>query len=71
MGWARIVASGTGSLGFTDDVPAGRSIRMNSEVYRASLSALIQPNVLKQKGWSFIVRKINDHKDAEKETNTF
>ncbi len=44
MAWACMAASGTGSLVFIDDVTADKSSRMNSEVFRAILSAHIQPN---------------------------
>ena len=37
-------ADGTGSLVLSDDVAADRISRMNSEAYRAVLSAQIQPN---------------------------
>ena len=39
-----MAVSGTGSLVFIVDLTAGRSRRMNSEVYRAELSAQIQPD---------------------------
>ncbi len=39
MAWAYMAASGTGSLVFIDDVTADKSSRMNSEVFRAILSA--------------------------------
>ena len=42
-----MAANGTGSLVFTDDVTADRSSRMSSEVYRAKLSAQIQPDAEK------------------------
>ena len=44
MVWACMAANGTGSLVFIDDVTADKSSRMNSEVFRAILSAHIQPN---------------------------
>ncbi len=44
MAWACMAASGTGYLVFIDDVTADKSSRMNSEVFRAILSAHIQPN---------------------------
>ena len=47
MAWTCMAANGTESLVFIDDVTADRSSRMNSEVYRALLSAQIQPNVAK------------------------
>lgn len=37
-------ATETGPLVIIDDVSADRNNRMNSEVYRAMFSALIQPN---------------------------
>ena len=45
-----------------DDVTAERSSRMKSEVYRAELSALIQPNAAKPTGRSFTVQMDNDTK---------
>ena len=39
-----MAANGTESLVLIDDVTAGRSSRMNSEVYRSILSAQIQTN---------------------------
>ena len=42
-----MAANGTGSLVFIDDVTIDRSDRMNSEVYRALLSAQTQPNAEK------------------------
>ena len=45
MAWACMAANGTGSLVFIDDVTADKSSRMNSEVFRAILSAHIQPYV--------------------------
>ena len=48
MAWAYIPAHG--SLVCIDHMTAGRSNRMNSEVYRALLSAQIQPNVAQLMG---------------------
>jgi len=42
-----MAANGTGSLVFIDDVTADRSSRMSFEVFRALLSAQIQPNAAK------------------------
>ena len=39
-----MAANETGSVMFIDTVAADRSSRMNSQVYRAILSAHIQPN---------------------------
>ena len=47
MAWSYMVANGTGSLMFIDNVTADRSSRMISEVYRALLSARIQPEAAK------------------------
>ena len=47
MAWTCMAVNGTRSLVFINDVTADRSNRMNSEVYRALLSALIQPNAAK------------------------
>lgn len=52
-------ANGTGSLVFIDDVTAEKSSRMNSEVFRAILSAQIQPNASKLIGRSFTVQVDN------------
>lgn len=49
-------------LVFTDDVTADRSRKMDSEVYRAILSAHIQPNAKKLKGKRFAVQMDNDSK---------
>lgn len=47
---------------FIDAVTADKSSRMNYEVYRAILSALIQPNALKRIGWYFTLQMDNDPK---------
>ncbi len=39
MTWACMAANGTGSLLFIDDVTADRSSKMNSEVFKAVISA--------------------------------
>ena len=44
MAWACMAANGTGSLVFIDDVTADKRSRMNCEVFRAILTAHIQPN---------------------------
>ena len=44
MFWARMVATGTGSLVFLDDITADNSIRINYVVSRSIYSAQIQPN---------------------------
>ncbi len=62
MAWACMAASGTGSLVFIDDVTADKSSRMNSEVFRAILSAHIQPNASELIGRRFTVQMDNDHK---------
>ena len=62
--WA---CSGTGSLVFVKDVTSDSS-RMNSEVYRAILSAQIQSNAAKLIGQSFTVQMDNDPKHAVKTT---
>ncbi len=51
-----MAASGTGSLVFIDDVTADKSSRMNSEVFRAILSAHIQPNASELIGRRFTVQ---------------
>lgn len=50
MTGACMVASGTGLLVFIDEATADRSSSMNSEVYRAVLSAQLQRNAAKQVG---------------------
>ena len=55
VAWTCIAASGTGSLVFISDVTADRSAKMNSEGYRAIISAHIQPNAKKVIGHSFAV----------------
>ena len=62
MGWACMAANGTGSPLFIDDVTADRAVGMNSEVYRTTLSAHIQPNATKLTGRCFIVQMDNDLK---------
>lgn len=44
MEWECMAAHGTGSLVFIGDVTADKSSRMNSEVFKATLCAHIQPN---------------------------
>ena len=60
MAWTCMAANGTESLVFIDDVTADRSSRMNSEVYRALLSAQIQPNVAKLIRGCFTVQMDNE-----------
>lgn len=48
-----MAASGTGSLVFNYDATADKSSRMDSEVYKALLSAQIQSNDTTPIGWSF------------------
>ncbi len=71
MAWACIAASGTGSLVFIDDVTADKSSRMNSEVFRAILSAHIQPNASELIGRRFTVQMDNDPKHTAKATKEF
>ena len=66
MAWACMAANGTGSLVFIDDVTADKSSRMNSEVFRAILSAHIQPNVSELIGRHFTVQMDNDPKHTAK-----
>ena len=68
MAWACMAASGTGSLIFIDDVTADKSSRMNSEVFRAILSAHIQPNASKLIGRRFTMQMDNDPKHTAKAT---
>ena len=53
---------------FIDDVTAGRSCRMNSQMYRATLSDQIQPNAAKPRGRSFKVQTDNDPQQTVKAT---
>ncbi len=69
--WACMAASGTGSLVFIDDVTADKSSRMNSEVFRAILSAHIQPNASELIGRRFTVQMDNDPKHTAKATKEF
>src|SRR4029434_10164871 len=69
--WACMAANGTGSLVFIDDVTADKSSRMNSEVFRAILSAQIQPNASELIGQRFTVQMDNDPKHTAKATKEF
>ena len=71
MAWACMAANGTGSLIFIDDVTADKSSRMDSEVFRAILSAHIQPNASKLIGRCFTVQMDNDPKHTAKATKEF
>ncbi len=71
MAWACMAACGTGSLVFIDDVTADKSSRMNSEVFRAILSAHIQPNASELIGRCFTVQMDNDPKHTAKATKEF
>ena len=71
MAWACMAANGTGSLVFIDDVTADKSSRMNSEVFRAILSAHIQPNASELIGRRFTVQMDNDLKHTAKATKEF
>ena len=55
-----MAANGKDSLSFIDDATADRSIRMNSEPYRAILSAHIQSNATKVIGCHFTLQLNND-----------
>jgi len=63
-----MTANGTRSLVFIDDLTADQSSRMNSELYRAILSAQIQPNAAKLIGLRFILQMDNDPKHTAKAT---
>ncbi len=71
MAWACMAASGTGSLVFIDDVTADKSRMMNSEVFRAILSAHIQPNASQLIGRRFTVQMDKDPKHTAKATKEF
>lgn len=71
MAWACMAANGTGSLVFIDDVTADKSSRMNSEVFRAILSAHIQSNASELIGRRFTVQMDNDPKHTAKATKEF
>uniref|UniRef100_A0A8C5N2V1 Transposase n=1 Tax=Leptobrachium leishanense TaxID=445787 RepID=A0A8C5N2V1_9ANUR len=71
MAWACKAANGTGSLIFIDDVTADKSSRMNSEVFRAILSAHIQPNAAELIGRRFTLQMDNDSKHTAKATKEF
>uniref|UniRef100_A0A8C5LQH4 Tc1-like transposase DDE domain-containing protein n=1 Tax=Leptobrachium leishanense TaxID=445787 RepID=A0A8C5LQH4_9ANUR len=71
MVWACMAANGTGSLVFIDDVTADKSSRMNSEVFRAILSAHIQPNAAELIGRRFTVQMDDDPKHTAKATKEF
>ncbi len=71
VAWACMAASGTGSLVFIDDVTTDKSSRMNSEVFRAILSAHFQPNASELIGRRFTVQMDNDPKHTAKATKEF
>ncbi len=71
VAWACMAASGTGSLVFIDDVTTDKSSRMNSEVFRAILSAHIQPNASELIGRRFTVQIDDDPKHTAKATKEF
>ncbi len=71
MAWACMAASGTGSLVFIDDVTADKSSRMNSEVFRAILSAHIQPNASELIGRRFTVQMDNGPKHCKSNQRVF
>ena len=66
MGWASMTVNGTDSLLFINNVTANRGIRMNSEVYRAILSAHCHSNATKMVGWCFTVQMDFDPKRTVK-----
>ena len=62
MTCACMAANGTESLVFIHDMTADGSSRMNSEVYRAILSAQMQSNPAKLIVWRFTVQIYNETK---------
>ena len=62
MAWDCMVASGTGSLIFIDDVTNDGSSRMNSEIYRNVWSADVQENASNLTGRRFTMQQNNDPK---------
>ena len=56
---------------FIDDVTADKSSRINSEVFRAILSAHIQPNALELIARRFTVQIDNDPQHTGKATKEF
>lgn len=70
MAWARMAASGTGSLVYIDDVTADRNSMMNSHVYWAVLAAQIQPKAVKLDS-ALPVQMDNDPKILRKQTKNF
>lgn len=70
MAWACMAASEIGSLSFTNDVTADRSSRMNSQVYRAILSAQIQLNASKLIGCRIRLQMDKDPKHISRQPQT-
>ncbi len=68
MAWAFIASSGTGSFIFINDVTHDGSSKINSEVYRNSLSDNLQKDATKLIGRSFIMKQDNDPKHSAKTT---
>ena len=72
MALACMAANGTGSVVLIDDATADRSIAvMESEVYRATLSAHSQPNTVKLIGRYLTVQTDNGPKILQKQTKSF
>lgn len=66
-----MAASGVKSLEFIDVTSADRSIRTTSDVYKATISAQIQPNAAKLIVLYCTVQKDNDPKHTTKVTQDF
>jgi hypothetical protein len=71
MAWACMAANGTGSPEFIDNLTADKSSRMNSEVFRAILSAQIRPNASKPLDGASQCRWTMTQSILNKQPNTF
>ena len=71
MAWTHMADNGTGSVVFMSDVTAYRSSNMNSEVYRAILTAKFQPNATILIGQCFTIQMENDSNILGKQSESF